>query len=70
MDTIIWIGVIIVGAGNMLVGGLYEAHIDYRIVNYVTSLEHGTDEGKLRIERVLLVTVTSAIYSWSAVILK
>ncbi|KAG4428815.1 hypothetical protein IFR05_015700 [Cadophora sp. M221] len=59
IDTIIWIAVIIVGAGNMLVGGLYEAHLDYRIVNYVRNLDHGTDEGKLRIKRELLVTVTS-----------
>lgn len=59
IDTIIWIAVIIVGAGNMLVGGLYEAHLDYRIVNYVRNLDHGTDEGKLRMKRELLVTVTS-----------
>ncbi|KAH7360718.1 hypothetical protein BKA65DRAFT_493827 [Rhexocercosporidium sp. MPI-PUGE-AT-0058] len=59
IDTIIWIAVIIVGAGNMLVGGLYEAHLDYRIVDYVRDLDHGTDEGKLRMKRELLVTVTS-----------
>ncbi|KAK0124495.1 hypothetical protein ONS95_009445 [Cadophora gregata] len=58
IDTIIWIAVIIVGAGNMLVGGLYEAHLDYRIVNFVRDLGHGSDEGKLRMKRELLVTVT------------
>lgn len=58
IDTIIWIAVIIVGAGNMLVGGLYEAHLDYRILNFVRDLDHGTDEGKLRMKRELLVTVT------------
>jgi hypothetical protein len=59
IDTIIWISVIIVGAGNMLVGGLYEAHLDYRIMNYIKDISQGTDEDKLRIKRELLVTVAS-----------
>jgi hypothetical protein len=43
----------------MLVGGLYKAHLDYRIVKYIKDMAHGTDEDKLRIKRELLVTVAS-----------
>ncbi|KAH8595794.1 hypothetical protein B0O99DRAFT_143579 [Bisporella sp. PMI_857] len=35
VDTILWISIIIVGAGNMIIGGIYEAHLDYRIVKFV-----------------------------------
>jgi hypothetical protein len=62
IDTIVWIAVIIVGAGNMLVAGLYEAHLDYRIVKYVGDMEQveGRNEGdELRIKRELLVTIVS-----------
>ncbi|KAE9379309.1 hypothetical protein N431DRAFT_499919 [Stipitochalara longipes BDJ] len=59
IDTALWISVIAVGAGNMLVGGLYEAHLDYRIMKYIKDMPHGTEENKLRIKRKLLVTVTS-----------
>jgi hypothetical protein len=50
---------IVIGAGNMLVGGLYEAHLDCRIMKYTKDMAHGTDEDKLRIKRELLVTVAS-----------
>jgi hypothetical protein len=47
IDTILWITVIVVCAGNMLVAGLYEAYLDYRIVKKVQdttlSLEDRTD---------------------------
>jgi len=59
IDTVLWISVIIIGAGNMLVGGLYEAHLDYRIMKYIKDMPHGTDEDQLRIKRELLVTVAS-----------
>lgn len=51
IDTIIWISVIMVGAGNMLIGALYEAHLDYRVVKYVK----GMDVDKLTWKRELLV---------------
>jgi hypothetical protein len=59
VDTVLWISVIVIAAGNMVVGGLYEAHLDYRIVKYIKDMAHGTDEDKLRIKRELLVTVAS-----------
>jgi hypothetical protein len=59
IDTIVWISVIVVAAGNMLVGGIYEAQLDYRILKYIKEMAHGTDEDKLRIKRELLVTVAS-----------
>jgi hypothetical protein len=59
IDTVLWISVIVIAAGNMVVGGLYEAHLDYRIVKYIKDMAHGTDEDKLRIKRELLVTVAS-----------
>lgn len=57
IDTTIWIVVIILGAGNMLVGGLYEAQLDYRLVKYVRAMEKREETAGLRTE--LLVTVTS-----------
>ena len=60
VDTLVWISVIVVGAGNMLVSGLYEAHLDYRIVKYVKGLpDTDRDEANLAIRRELLVTVAS-----------
>jgi len=59
IDTIVWISVIVVAAGNMLVGGIYEAQLDYRILKYIKEMAHGTNEDKLRIKRELLVTVAS-----------
>jgi hypothetical protein len=59
IDTVLWISVIVIGAGNMLVGGLYEAHLDYRILKYTKDKPHGIDEDELRIKRELLVTVAS-----------
>lgn len=59
IDTTLWISVIAIGAGNMLVGGLYEAHLDYRIMKYIKDMAHGTDEDQLRFKRELLVTVAS-----------
>jgi len=56
IDTIVWIAVIVVGAGNMLIGGLYEAHLDYRIVKYVSAIGGPT---KLQMKRELLVTIAS-----------
>jgi hypothetical protein len=56
IDTVLWITVIVIGAGNMLVGGLYEAHLDYRIMKYTKDMAHRADEDKLRIKRELLVT--------------
>ena len=64
IDTIVWISVIIVGAGNMLIGGLYEAHLDYRIVKYVEDISRSRsapvpDENELTITRELLVTIAA-----------
>ncbi|KAH8791445.1 hypothetical protein BGZ57DRAFT_589460 [Hyaloscypha finlandica] len=59
IDTVLWISVIVIGAGNMLVGGLDEAHLDYRILKYTKDKAHGIDEDELRIKRELLVTVAS-----------
>jgi hypothetical protein len=59
IDTVLWISVIVIGAGNMLVGGLYEAHLDYRIMKYTKDRAHGIDEDELRIKRELLVTFAS-----------
>ncbi|KAF8863795.1 hypothetical protein BDZ45DRAFT_88641 [Acephala macrosclerotiorum] len=58
IDAIIWIIIIIiVGAGNMIAGGIYEAHPDYRVVKYVTDMEETMDEDELSLKRELLVTV-------------
>lgn len=35
IDTVLWIIIIIVGAGNMLVAGLYEAYLDFRIIQRI-----------------------------------
>ncbi|PMD49027.1 hypothetical protein L207DRAFT_477734 [Hyaloscypha variabilis F] len=64
IDTIVWISVIIVGAGNMLIGGLYEAHLDYRIVKYVEDIGRSRsapapDDKELTITRGLLVTIAA-----------
>jgi ABC-type multidrug transport system fused ATPase/permease subunit len=64
IDTLIWIFVIIVCAAHMLVGALYEAHLDYRIVQYLEDLEfasrnEGMSEETLITLRELLVTVVS-----------
>jgi len=59
IDTILWISVIVIAAGNMLVGGLYEAHLDYRIMKFIKDMPHGMDENQLRIKKELLVTVAS-----------
>jgi len=60
IDTIVWIAVIVVGAGNMLIGGLYEAHLDYRIVKYINNMGRSDlDETKLEIKRELLVTIAA-----------
>jgi hypothetical protein len=60
IDTIVWIAVIVVGAGNMLVGGLYEAYFDYRIIKYIKKLGDSYPDGTiLKIMRELLVTIVS-----------
>ena len=63
IDTIVWISVIVVGAGNMLTGGLYEAFLDYRIVKYVGEMSPSSgddlDEPKLEMKRELLVTIAA-----------
>ncbi|CZR66156.1 uncharacterized protein PAC_16057 [Phialocephala subalpina] len=47
IDTILWIIATIVGAGNMVVGGIYEAHLDYRVVKYINDMEETMDEEEL-----------------------
>jgi hypothetical protein len=63
IDTIVWISVIVVGAGNMLTGGLYEAFLDYRIVKYVEKMSppggDDLDEPKLERKRELLATIAA-----------
>lgn len=62
IDTVIWIAIIIAGAGNMLIAGLYEAHLDYRIVKYIRDMPQiggRSEEDELRIKRELLVIVVS-----------
>jgi hypothetical protein len=60
IDTIMWIAIIVVGAGNMITGGLYEAHLDYLIVKYVKNMDDSyPDDTKLKIKRELLVTIAS-----------
>ncbi len=44
VDTILWITVIVVGAGNMLVAGLYEAYLDYRILQRVQDTNISLDD--------------------------
>jgi hypothetical protein len=58
LDTMIWIIVIICGAGNMIVGGLYEAHLDWRICRFVKGMKSEVAED-LVAKRELLVTITS-----------
>jgi len=43
IETVLWISVIVIGASNMLVGGLYEAHLDYRIMKYIKDMPYGSD---------------------------
>jgi len=57
IDTVLWITVIVVGAGNMLMGGLYEAHLDYRILGYIKTLNDVTDKDTLQMKTELLVAV-------------
>jgi hypothetical protein len=57
-DTMIWIFMIMVGAGNMIVAGLLEAHIDHRIVRYCRD-ESNNDENDLRRKKELLTTVVA-----------
>jgi hypothetical protein len=66
IGTVVWIAVTIVGAGNMLTGGLYEAHLDYRLAKYTQKIsssrlasQNDQDETKLAMERELLVTIAS-----------
>lgn len=64
IDTLIWIFIIIVSAAHMLAGALYEAHLDYRIVQYLDKLEIDSKDGEMSEEmlatlRELLVTVVS-----------
>jgi len=59
IDTVIWISTIVVAAGNMIVSGIYEAFIDYRIIKYVQSLDAHKDEAMLARKRELLITIAS-----------
>lgn len=63
IDTIVWIAVIVIGAGNMLTGGLYEAFLDYRIVRYVETRNRSgrdnLDVAELEMKRELLVTIAA-----------
>lgn len=58
IDTLIWIFVIIVGAGNMIVAGLLEAHLDYRIVKYCKD-KRNDHEDDPRMKRELLTTIVA-----------
>jgi hypothetical protein len=44
IDTILWIIVIVVSAGNMLVAGLYEAYLDYKIILRVQNTNISLDD--------------------------
>jgi hypothetical protein len=44
IDTILWVIVVVVVAGNMLVAGLYEAYLDYRIVQRVQDTNISLDD--------------------------
>jgi hypothetical protein len=57
IDVVVWIAAIVVAAGDMIVGGLYEAYLDYRVVKFAK--EMGDSERELSMKRELLVTVTS-----------
>jgi hypothetical protein len=61
IDAFLWIFTIIICAANMLVGALYEAHLDYRIVRYLDEMNanRDTSEETLDIMRELLVIVVS-----------
>lgn len=39
LDCIVWISIIVVAAGPMMIGGLYEALLDYRIIIHVRDRE-------------------------------
>ena len=58
-DTLIWIFTIVATAGNMIVGGLYEAHLDYRIVRYVKGLAKGqmSEDEYRKLKQELLVSI-------------
>lgn len=56
-DNVCWITSVIVGAGDMIVSGLYEAYMDYRIVKFVENMGEALDELELSNKRELLVTV-------------
>lgn len=58
VDTVVWISWIVAGAGNMVVSGMLEALIDYRIIHYVESLT-ANDPETLAIKRELLVAIAS-----------
>lgn len=57
LDSIIWIVAIVNCAGNLLVGGLYEAHLDYRVLEYIKKLGHVTNKDQLELKTELLVAV-------------
>lgn len=59
IDTVIWMSTIVVAAGNMIVSGIYEAFIDYRIIKYVQSLDGNNNEAMLERKRQLLITIAS-----------
>lgn len=58
IDTILWIAVILVCAGNMLVAGLYEINLDYRIAQRVQGTKISVDD---RTKRLLTVVSGSLI---------
>src|SRR5436190_14062536 len=47
VDTILWIIIIVTGAANMVIGGLHEAHIDYRVIGLVSTLVAEDDKAEL-----------------------
>lgn len=55
LDTVLWIIAIVIGAANMVVEGLYEARLDYRVIRLV-SISNAEDE-----KTELLVGVISEI---------
>ena len=55
IDNAIWIVMIFVGAGSMLIGGLHEALLDYRIVHYIRAEPTITARHKVE----LLLTLVS-----------
>ncbi|MCJ1345246.1 hypothetical protein MMC31_003452, partial [Peltigera leucophlebia] len=59
VDNVVWMVIILSGAGPMLIGGLYEAVVDSRLIEYMRSQRHTHGDLSIQQKIKLLTTLVS-----------